>query len=222
MAVWYCIPSIRPPEEASACFAEWQRMGYRTAAYLNPSAPIPENLDVVFIGEYRGYSHATNTLSRLVLGSHSEANIIVGGGDDLFPATTKRAAEIEAEFIDHFNGTLGVMQPSGDSHDKKIYETCAVSPWMGREFCERANQGKGPLHEGFVHFWVDRELYEVAKRLGILWLRPDLSQEHRHWLALGIPRPDHLKPWAARNQQDYIYYKKREQAGFPGAELAPA
>jgi hypothetical protein len=221
MAVWYCIPSIRPVDEASACFAEWQRQGYKTAAYLNPGAPVPENLDVVFVGEYRGYSFAVNTLAKLVLTSHHEANVIVTGGDDLFPDKMKRAAEIEAEFIAHFSGTLGVMQPSGDSHDRLIYSTCAVSPWMGREWCERANQGKGPLHEALVHYWTDRYLYEVAKKLGLLWLRPDLSQEHRHWLTLGIERPEHLKKWAARNQQDYIYYKKQEDAGFPGSELLP-
>jgi hypothetical protein len=220
VSVWYCIPSIRPYEEASACFAEWQRMGYRTAAFLNPDHPVPDNLDVVFVGEYVGYGSALNTLCRLVLSSHIEANIIVTGGDDLFPETRLRAPEIEAQFISHFAGTFGVMQPSGDSHDRKIYQSCAVSPWLGREFCERGYGGKGPYWDGWRHFWVDKELFDVAHREGVYWDRPDLAQEHRHWLALKQQRPEHLKRWAACNQQYFALYQQRKAQGFPGSELA--
>ncbi len=55
------------------------------------------------------------------------------------------------------------------------------SAWLGREFCKRANQGRGPLHPDFYHMHVDECLYEYAKMLGILWQRRDLTHFHNHW-----------------------------------------
>jgi hypothetical protein len=86
--------------------------------------------------------------------------------------------------------TFGVMQPTGDSwscpvRGVKLIEFIAGSPWLGREWCLRANKGAGPLWPGFFHMWADETLQIVAKQLGVFLQRPDLTHHHDHW---GRPR----------------------------------
>lgn len=57
----------------------------------------------------------------------------------------------------------------------------AGSPWMGREWCLRANQGKGPQWPYFFHSYADETLQCVAEKLGVFWQRRDLIHFHRHW-----------------------------------------
>jgi hypothetical protein len=90
--------------------------------------------------------------------------------------------------------TFGVMQPTGDPYGendafaqkfpigrRRYIERICGSPWLGREWCLRGNQGHGPFHPGFWHMHGDECLQEVAEKLGILWQRPDLCHHHEHW-----------------------------------------
>lgn len=98
----------------------------------------------------------------------------------------------------------------------------AGSPWMGREFCLRVNQGRGPLWPEYFHIGCDEELQAVAKRLGVFWQRPDLIHLHRHWGrdAGKSNMPEFLK--RANSTEEWNAYKKlfteREAKGFPGSE----
>lgn len=76
--------------------------------------------------------------------------------------------------------TLGVMQPTGDRFAGGCIDRICGSPWMGREFCERAYNGNGPLWPEFKHMFVDEHLQNVALKLGILWQRRDLTNFHDH------------------------------------------
>ena len=97
---------------------------------------------------------------------------------------------------------------------------------MGREFCQRANGGSGPLWREYTHMFVDLELQQVAQKLGILWQRRDLTHLHKHftrvdgavdWKAV---MPDFLRQanspehWA----QFQALFMGRRGAGFPGHE----
>lgn len=107
---------------------------------------------------------------------------VVGISEDgliakLFSAETTRA-----------RSTFGVMQPTGDDWSDKqgrIIDRVAGSPWLGREWCLRANQGKGPLWPNFFHMFADETLQCVAQKLGVFWQRSDLTHLHSHW---GRPR----------------------------------
>ena len=57
----------------------------------------------------------------------------------------------------------------------------AGSAWMGRNWCLRANQGKGPQWPYFFHSYADETLQCVAEKLGVFWQRRDLIHLHRHW-----------------------------------------
>ncbi len=127
--------------------------------------------------------------------------------------------------------TFGVMQPTGDRwgertpgfprHEAYIDRVCG-SPWLGREFCRRMYGGQGPLHPGYAHMYVDEELFEVAKAMGILWQRRDLIHYHRHWArqpgTMMNECPAFLREanspegWAGAK----ALFHTRKAAGFPG------
>jgi hypothetical protein len=99
---------------------------------------------------------------------------------------------------------------------------------MGREFCQRINQGTGPLHEGYFHCGSDEELQAVAIKYGCFLQRPDLLHNHLHWgrakpgerMGHLSNMPDFLK--RANSAEEWNKYKQmfaeREATGFPGSE----
>jgi len=127
--------------------------------------------------------------------------------------------------------TFGVMQPTGDRYAGGQIDRICGSAWIGREFAKRAYLGNGPLWPDYTHMFVDEELQEVAKRYGVLWQRPDLTQLHmqycRESAAIDSPAkeakpPDHITHDGYTSEHWEKYQKifnERKAAGFPGSEL---
>lgn len=181
---WLCIPSMR---DADSSVTAWEAKGYGIALFRDRGAP-DAAADLLHQGDYPGYAKAVNLLAADVLRADSDTLFIVAAGDDTFP-DSRDPDQIVDELTAHFCGTFGVCQPTGDSwadRNGKLIERVAGSPFLGREWCLRANQGKGPLSPGFFHMWCDEALQETAKLLGVFWQRPDLTHHHEHW---GRPRP---------------------------------
>jgi hypothetical protein len=207
-------------------------MGYGTAIIVlddEGRRNLPADL-VLVQPKYPGFAKSVNRISRWVLDNQPSCQIIVTAGDDVYPDQTKRADEIAGEFIEHFHGTLGVMQPHGDEwhhthHDGKsyIFDTCAWSPWLGREWCERSYMGRGPLHEEFYHYWNDYNLLQVAEWLGLFWRRPDIIQRDDNWKRdrRHLGRPKYLQEARARTAADKALAQRLEAEGFPGCGLLP-
>jgi len=246
--VWLAVPAKRPLAEST--LPMWREPGYRVAVFLDedPKADWPVDYFVVGRRGYPGYAQAVNILVDRILMHDPECQWIVTGGDDILPDPTHSPEEIAAQCVNHFEGmhqagmlagkpfpthlreqevgTWGVMQPTGDSWGDRTgpyIERVCGSPWLGREFCLRINQGHGPLWPQYFHMGSDEELQAVSTRLGVLWQRPDLTHYHRHW---GRARknaddmPDFLK--RANSGAEWAAYKKlfaeRQAAGFPGSE----
>ncbi len=229
-------------------------MGYKIALWFDTGAEIWP-ADVQMSGaQYPGYARAVNTLIAHIMSvvdQKQEAQWFVTGGDDVWPDPKHKALEIAFTCADHFsdpirhmywneqqcedNRTMGVMQPTGDRwhegvggfQNAPIDRVCG-SPWMGREFCRRINQGNGPLWHEYEHMYVDEELQNVAEKYGILWQRRDLVQKHQHWGRGGTDRaivnepkiPEHLKKWNSLDhwRRSKGIFEKRKLAGFPGSE----
>lgn len=197
MSVWMICPSARPEVDARTCVGAWHAQGYRVAMLRNGRHACPVGADYEVFGEYPGYAQSCNRLIRDVFAMDSDAMFCVCAGDDTFPDKTKRADEIARECADHFQGTFGVMQPTGDRwgenpnhHDPRMrsayIDRVAGSPWIGREYVRRVYNGDGPYWHEYVHQFVDEEAREVAVRLGVYWERRELTHDHRHW---GLPAP---------------------------------
>jgi hypothetical protein len=221
MSVWFAIPSKRPPEEAEPCLSKWRAQGYKIALWRDEGDP-EIKADLLIVGEYQGYHHAVNALCRAIMALDPEASWIVSGGDDMCPDPKKCADEIAAECTAHFGGTFGVVQPVGDTWGDP--QRICGSPWMGREFCRRMYQGRGPFCEAYYHMWGDEEMHELCKARGILWNRPDLSHYHHHWIreAQASKQPLKAPAFLARAIPCYEglmpLYRARKAANYPGHE----
>jgi hypothetical protein len=251
LSVWLTIPSARPVEEAEPVLKQWRERGYKIALWTDSCAPgltpqyrISETAHVEMQHTpetYPGYAVAVNKLIRHVMRRYDDADWFVTGGDDVLPDPNKSAEEIARECSDHFRNlniertgetievhpTFGVMQPTGDRFAQGSIDRICGSPWMGRSWCERINQGKGPLWPEYTHCFVDEELQNVALKYGVLWQRRDLVHLHKHFQresddlnsnAIPMPTPAHLKE--ATSPEHWAKYKtlfeSRKAAGFPG------
>lgn len=241
MSVWLAIPSARPN---GGTIPLWRERGYKVAACFDEGGGGGIEVDIrESILPYPGYSMAVNQLVRLVMEQDSAAQFFVIGGDDTLPDPTHAPDQIarqckehfhalacnrgEQRSCEHFSETFGVMQPTGDRFAGGSIDRIAGSAWMGREWCLRANQGKGPLWPEFAHMFVDEALMCVAEKLGVYWRRPDLIHFHDHFMrqsaaldspAVGKPIPDHLKQWNTQkhwNESKAIFERLKAQNFAP-------
>lgn len=250
MSVWLTIPSARPAAEAQACIDKWRAMGYKTAIQRDSGAERVD-CDYLVMKPWEGYAKACNGLIKDVMEMDAAAQWFVLGGDDTLPDPNKLAREIAAECSAYFqrmekfgddegiylepvgDSTFGVMQPTGDRYAGGSIDRIAGSPWIGREFCERAYGGNGPLWHEYKHMFEDEELRDVATILGVYWTRPDLTHLHHHFMRASIdinspavqkPIPPHLieANSPAHWNKFKALYESRKAAGFPGHEVREA
>lgn len=256
MSVWLCIPSKRSPAEAEPVLQLWRERGYKIALWLDCGSPLIEADFVEVSDHYPGYGAAVNYLARRVIALNG-AEWIVTGGDDVEPDLAHSAEEIALQARAYFASlhfeddgrlpketdltmaTFGVMQPTGDRWgdeewsrqrwpDAPAYiDRICGSAWYGREYCRRMYGGRGPLCDDYLHMYVDEEAQEVAKRMGVLWQRRDLTQLHRHWGrkpgATAADVPEFLKHAnsEAEWQRAKAIFDTRKANGFPGHEPIP-
>jgi len=224
MNVWYAIPTANPLQY-SRCAKRWRERGYKLAALIDREehACVGKDADLlVKIKTWPGYPRATNHLIRVVISNDPEAEWIVTGGDDIDPDPGD-PTKIAGECTEYFGGTLGVMQPTGDrwgwDGERWAAERICGSPWLGREFIERAYGGLGVFWPEYYHFFADEELHDWTMRDGLLWQRPDLIHVHHHWSRYGRSRPQYMQKAQARWNSDEALFRRRSAAGFPGATV---
>lgn len=215
----------------------WHERGYKIALQRDQLPQFDDaeisrtfpGVEMIHFRDYLGYAEAVNFLVQDVMKVDTHAEWFVTGGDDVLPDPNHSAEEIARECSEHFGGTFGICQPTGDRFAGGSIDRIAGSPWMGRECCLRINQGKGPLWPEYTHMFVDEELQNVAIKYGVFWQRPDLIHLHRHFqrvsddinsLAQVCDPPPHLikvnttEHW----HQSKKIFEKRKREGFPGSE----
>lgn len=223
MSVWLTIPSARPPAEANAVLKRWTDAGYRVAVWRDTPEPVHADIRLT-ARTYPGYARAVNALAHAVLRVDDGCQFVVVAGDDVWPDPNLTADQIEAQLVENLGGTLGVMQPTGDPHmvdaeGRCAAERCAVTPFVGREWCERGYMGMGPLWGGYFHEGVDLDLHHVATKLGLLWHRSDLCHHHDWWGRTGQGVPEHLRDKGDANRAGKELFKSRQAMGFPNSGL---
>lgn len=216
-APWYAIPSASV-ERAQACLRAWQQQGYRTAVLVDGTGqpPTVEHADVVvWVPEYEGYFASVNRLARKLVALGAE--IVVTGGDDVYPDPHVSGPEIAAWFGVEFPDLCGVMQPTGD--DLPGTDRICGSPWLGRGWITRAYAGIGPFWPGYRQFYGDEELRIVATRLDRMVDRPDLCQRHDHWTR-GREKTTYQLANDRHWSGDESLFIDRKRGGFPGGHLS--
>ena len=240
MSVWVVMPSCRPVAEAEDVLRRWRRMGYRIAV-LRQGEPVMHDM-LLSTDTYLGWGKSINLLAKAVLAADESASWIVGAADDYWPDPDHSPSLIGAQCavqasVRGLRRRMLVMQPTGDrwgdsESSRKAFgerrgaeiDRIAGSPWMGREWCQRAYQGKGPMPDCYHHLYIDEELQEVATKLGVFWQRPDLIQYHNHPCrgprGYDIYNEGHLAPLYSKQAWDRerALFESRKAAGFPGSE----
>jgi hypothetical protein len=233
VSVWFVLPTACPQRFAQRCFDAWRDQGYKVAIIRDEKDSWPLSADICLRQpEYLGYGLAVNKLAKHVLAVDPSCYVIVVAGDDIYPCTTKRADEIAGEFLEHFRGTLGVMQTHGNEghHRAKdgsyVPDTVAWSPWLGFSWIKRAYEGAGPIHPGFYHYWSTTNLHDVANRLGLYWYRTDIIQWDDNWKHTDSKRkrlgkPKYIYKAKERVPADHALYLSIKANGYPGCGLLP-
>ena len=210
--VWFAIPSASIARARDRLPA-WRDMGYRVAVLQNrEQGEIPADR-VIWRDTYPGWAESVNILCREVV--PSDAPVVVTGGDDMLPDPDRAARELLDVFYAYFPESFGVMQPVGDPY-MNAREYCG-SPWLGREWIDRAYAGQGPLWGGYRHNWADHELHWVARSLDVLQQDDTITQQHEHFTRTGEATPHFWKDEvASHDQADVELFIARLWQGFPG------
>ena len=199
--------------EANVTAGIWKGRGYDTAILTEQPTEPQQHIDhTICVPTWKGFPNAANELCQAF---SSQYDIIVIGGNDLYPDRAHLACEIEAEFKDYFGGTFGLMHPTGDRYG--LIDDAAICPWIGSEYIAKMYGGKGPYCEEYYHYFCDGELQDAATLNGTFWQREDLSQFHAHWSRHGATRPQHLQVAKDHHPEDQRTYHARKANNFPGA-----
>jgi len=213
MNIWVVWPTVHPQLSRDMA-KKWKALGYKVAILVNPPHDREDlGADKVIVQQkWAGFPKAANALCRSV-----DADIVVAAGDDVHPDSTRIMQEVGAQFLERFPDLFGVMQPTGD--DFANTSICAVSPWIGRTFIEKAYNGNGPFWEEYFHYYSDHELQVVAEILGAFHQRKDITQYHDHWQRRGEQRPPHLQKAQQMWKRDRMLFEERKKRNFPGHEV---
>lgn len=218
--IWLGMPSANI-EMARKTFPVWRHFEYKIAVICpdklkSEYEPI---VDLLFteseVGGYQGWPKSVNFISNKL----KNVDVVIAAGDDMFPDKNFTAYDLRRQFFDHFKGTFGVMQPYGDKFGSMACPECEQicgSAWLGKDFRNKINRGKGPMWEEYWHMYADTELYQVAKKHNCLLVRDDLVQYHEHRL-----RGTHgfvPKIPAGNTAKAKEIYDRRKSQNFPGTE----
>ncbi len=230
--VWVLIPTALK-DHVFAQLEKWRKQGYKIALLTDGLSghPVPEQEWVlgacdllINCDEYPGVWQAWNILAQAA--RRLGADVCVLAGDDMDPDPNKDAETIAAEYLAHFPDGFGVMQPCGDIQGDMINgvpnsgRICG-SPWVGKGWIRRSYQGRGPVNAMYSAFYADEELKLVAEKLGVLWMRPDLSQFHRHWSWGHLPRQEYHERNQARWAEDKGIFDAHVAHNLDGATPLP-
>lgn len=247
---WVCFPTAKPPDKIEAALKPWKERGWRTSIWTdpatNPTFGVEEKslgggshfwidgiADLHFHGVYFGYVNSANSLGwKLSYGNGASvvrftpADWVLFAGDDMLPPA-QPPAELAHQCREHFKGTFGVMQGTGDrwmidASGRPASERICGSPMAGADFIRRWNGGRGVFWREYNHFFADEEMKNVTETHGILWRRPDVMIEHNHWSKVGAPRPDYMNKAHAKWGHDEEIFRRRQAEGFPGHEPVTA
>lgn len=213
--VWFAIPSANP-EKCRRVLPVWREMGYKTAVLQNfERGDIPADI-AVWRDRYPGWPASSNILCREIV--PKSCPIVVCGGDDMLPDPNYSAQDLAEQFLQRFPDTFGVMQPHGDEY-LAARRYCG-SPFLGRAWFDTMYAGTGGMCAGYHHNYADNELFWLARGMGVLWERPDLSHYHEHFTRTGAAQPAYWESVKNNDLQDCFLYVARAHAGFPGHEPA--
>lgn len=219
MKVYVAMP-VALEHRAKAAAERWTARGYFMSFFQDygTSRWTPE------LTTFAPYVGVYDAINRATFAAFADgADVVLFAGDDMFPDPNHFAEQIGEQYLKRFPDGFGVMQPCADrqGQDEKgvpAARRICGSPWYGKGWATRAYRGLGPCDPRYWHFYGDESLMHVAEKLGVLWWREDLLQDHAHW-SFGRSRRE---AYHDRNQghweADRRLFLESKAAGFPEGE----
>jgi len=224
VSVW-CVYPTANSHRCAEVTRLWTDAGYRVAVLRNEDAPICQHTACGATycehrAQYPGFPASINYLANCIFAVDGAATCFVCGSDDILPCKTRSATALEGDFLEHFGGTLGVMHLC--EHKIGRWQDNLFSAWVGREYHQRVNGGRGYVWPEYYHLYTDTEAYYVATRLGLLWRRHEHGETYAHHSITGRDTlPAHKRRTIlAMMHADRELFERRREAGFPGHELS--
>lgn len=233
----YAIPTCNPTRAKKVTQA-WRDQGYQVALIVDHKKTGQflwgdESADLVIeMRRYLGYYESINMLNRFFregllpqknvvsvfnVATLERPEVVVTGGDDIYPDPTMSGPAIVEEMQTKNPDGFWVMQPIGDMVAMPGTERICGSPWFGPAWQRRAYQGNGPFCGAYFQFYGDEELFEVSKKLGVLIQREDLTQRHDHYHRNGGPKKTDYQEFNENHfwKSDRETFLKRKKRGWP-------
>jgi len=212
MRLGVCFPTIRL-QRAHETVARWRNAGFLPLVMINniPGARFPEGCGAITKETYEGYFREVNLLCDILF-RQAKADVVVCAGDGIWPDQQLDAASVGALFATKFPNGTGVMHSLYDKFPGSDGNCWA--PMIGKGFYrEFYGEGSGPFCHEYMQFSGGEELYDVAKREGILFeteaWRPINCRHPRDWQG-----EHNFKEYA---DKDRMVYNVRKRDGFPGS-----
>lgn len=224
--VWVLIPTALK-EHVWDHFAKWRTQGYKigllTDAFACPSGDprrqraIEASDMLIDCATYPNVWKSWNMLAKAVMAWGADVCVMIG--DDMDPDPLKSAQEIAEEYLARFPDGYGVMQPCGDPQGMDSSGLPAAaricgSPWVGRRWVNDAYRGNGPVCGEYNAFYADEEMKLKAEKLGVLWMRSELTQFHHHWSWGHLQRQEYHVRNNKKWNDDKALFEKRKEEGF--------
>jgi hypothetical protein len=219
LQVWVTMPTACA-EHSWAAFEAWKKQGYLLSVFTDPGKVVPM-ADLMINAKYPGVWNACNALAKAVVALG--ADVCVFAGDDMRPDPKHSPQEIALQYLQRFPTGYGIMQPCGDKQGSLIegkWNSARIigSGWFGKEWIRRAYKGNGPTDGRYWHFYADEDLYEVSKKLGVLWMREDLIQDHLHWSFGRTKKQGYHQNNQAHWNRDKAIFNANKAKGFPNGD----
>ena len=180
-----CWPSVKVAR-ALACAELWLAKGYDVLVMLDKDQAPPDDNRICWMNcsveKFPGYYKVANEIARKAFAFG--ADLVTMIGDDMDPPE-QGAEAVAAMYFARFPDGFGVLQGCGDTQgmENGVPASARIcgSPTFGEGWANRAYGGKGPFCDEYTSFYGDEDLWNVAKKCGVLLLEPSVTIFHRHW-----------------------------------------
>lgn len=217
MRIGVCFPTIAL-QKAAETIGRWRAKGFVPLIMVNnvPGAKFPEGCGAIKKDSYEGYARECNLLCHILF-DEAKCDVVICGSDGIWPDPDLEASSAGALLASKFPNGVGVVQPVWDKFEGS--SGACWGPWIGRGFYNTFYSGQGPYCSEYFQYFMGSELYDFAKKEGVLFETDAIHQYFHHYSRTGGPKPDFFQNHnrGAYLESDRSTYYHRKKNGFPGS-----
>lgn len=217
MRMGVCFPTIAL-QKAAETVGRWRARGFVPLIMVNNvvGAKYPEGCGAIKKETYEGYFREVNLLCKILF-EQARCDVVVCASDGIYPDPELDATACGALLAAKFPNGMGVMQPVWDKFEGS--EGNCWGPWIGKGFWREFYGGEGPFCHEYMQYFGGCELYDVAKKEGVLYETDAIHQHNNHYSRVGGPKQSFFQRhnYETYLDKDRAMYFHRKRDGFQGS-----